>query len=47
MPEISSEMQFLLFKCIGEFEICRKKELGLNNEYHERKVLYTKSKRDG
>lgn len=37
---------FLLFKGSGEFEICSKKELGLNNEYHERKAFYVKIKSD-
>lgn len=28
----------------GEFEVCRKEELGLNNEYHEVKIFYVKVK---
>lgn len=39
-------MQFLLFKGGEEFEIYIKKELGLNNEFHERKALYIKSESD-
>lgn len=45
MPEIPSKMQFLPFR--WEFEVCGKRELGLNNEYHEEKAFYVKIKRGG